>query len=1451
MFGHRPDFVAEAIRRQLDEGFEIGPQSPIAGEIAKTFCQITGSERMTFCNTGSEAVMAAIRVARTVTGRNKIALFSGAYHGLTDEVLVKGLTTRTGEHQSIPVAPGIPREKVSNVTVLEYGAPGSLEWIRQNAKSLAAVLVEPVQSRHPGLQPVEFLKEVRRITEDNGTAFIFDEVVTGFRVHPAGCQALFGIKADLATYGKVVAGGMPIGILAGKAEYMDTLDGGSWQFGDDSVPEVGVTFFAGTFVRHPLTLAAVKSVLQHLMEEGPALQDRITEKTARLVKAINTLFAEKSVPSRVETFGSIFYFSFPTEERFAGLFYHFLRLRGVHLREGFPCFITTAHSDEDIDRIFTAFKQSVDDMQRAGFFPAAPVTLGAASGSVTASHDAAQAPREVPVTESQLEVWLSDQLGDDASCGYNESISISMRGVLNEQAISGAIQQVVARHEALRSTFSEDGEFVRFAPALEVKIASKDFSHLDRAQREAQVAQIVHEDAHTPFRLSEGPLVRAQLIRLEPELTLLIFTAHHIVCDGWSTNVLLDDLARLYNAFRAGVPAQLDAPVQFGTYASHQREFIASLQGKQVEQYWLQQFQTPVSPLGLPTDRPRPPVREFKGATHRRKIGAALYSDVRKLGAKHKCTLFVTLLSAFQILMKRLSGQDDIVVGVPMAGQSLLDDAALVGHCVNFIPIRAHVDGTQKVPEFLAQLRQTVLAAYENQNYTYGRLVRKLSLQRDPSRLPLVEVQFNLERVGDGIQFDGLETQIDANPKSFVNFDLFWNVIESSEGLVLDCDYNTGLFDEATIDRWLSHYESLLAEIAANAERPIAEIPLLNENDLRRWMPGWNETATEYPRELCVHELFEAQVKRSPDAVAVQCDQRELTYAELNRRADQLAGYLQGLGVEPGVLVGLFVDRSLEMMVGLLGILKAGAAYVPIDPTFPPERISFVLADAEASVLLTQERLPGEFVNPDARVVFLDRDWELIRQASPLVGTGAASPKDLAYVIYTSGSTGKPKGVEIPHQAFVNLLCSMQRKPGLEPSDVLLAVTTLSFDIAGLELFLPLCVGAKLVIATREDVVDGHKLLSRLRTSGANVIQATPVTFRLLIEAGWEGIPRVKVLCGGEALPRELAGQLGGLSAAVWNMYGPTETTIWSSTVQVQNDEGPVPIGPPIDNTQFYVLDQAGQLTPIGVPGELHIGGDGLARGYFRRPELTAEKFISSPFGANQNTRLYKTGDLVRCLPSGTFEFLGRLDHQVKLRGFRIELGEIETALARYPGVRQAVVTLREDVSGDKRLVAYVTTDQKTFTVTEARDFLNGKLPYYMMPAAIVRMETMPLTPNGKVDRRALPAPEGASPSRAQSYVAPRNEEETALAGIWEEVLRQERISVQDSLFELGADSLHIFQIVARANKAGMKVTPAHLLKHRTIAALSEALKAENALPGTKEAPALVRVAREKYKVKH
>ena len=1412
LFGHAPDFVREAVAEQLEKGIEIGPQTPQAGRVADLLCEMTGMDRATFCNTGSEAVMAAMRLARTVTGRNKIVMFTGDYHGAFDEVLVKAAGRPGGVPRSRPIAPGIPDEQAANIIVLEYGSSASLETIRTYAHELAAVMVEPVQSRHPNLQPVEFLKELRTITEQTGSALIFDEVVTGFRCHPGGVQALFGIRADLATYGKVIGGGLPIGALAGKAKFMDALDGGMWQYGDASSPETGVTFFAGTFVRHPLAMAACWAVLNHLKAAGPELQNDLSEKTGRLVRTLNGLFEQGAVPARIENFRSLFYFGFPGTERFASLLYYHLREHGIHIQEGFPCFLTTAHSEQDLEQIVSAFRDSIAGMQEGGFLPAPAIE---------------PETQEAPLTEAQLEIRLSAQLGDEESCSFNEGFTVRLRGTLNQAALHDALHTVIQRHDALRSTLTESGEKLRILPRLALPVLLLDLKD------EEGLEQLKAEDAATAFDLFHGPLIRAKLVRLSSEDHVLFITAHHLVCDGWSTNVILDELSKLYTANSRGRSCDLSKAVSFSDYARSQA--LQSVDAK-VEEYWVSEYLEATPPLELPLDRARPALKSYEGSTFITNIDAESYQRIKKAGAQRGSTLFSTLLGGFQALLVRLTGQTDIVVGIPAAAQSLLGQESLVGHCVNFLPIRMKLEGDPAFKDLLTQTRRKVLEAYEHQSYTYGTLVRKLAIPRDPSRLPLIEVQFNLERVGANMQFDELEAQVDQSPKRFVNFDMFLNVVESPAGLKLYCDYNTALLDESTISRWLKHFQTILLGFAANPDRPVSSIPLWNESERNCVVNSWNNTTAIYPSDRCVHHLFEDQASWTPEAPAVSGpdlsgNETRLTYAELNIKADRLAGWLASKGVVRGSLAGIALEPSVEMLIAALAVMKTGAAYVPLDPHFPEDRLSFIRQDAGLALVVSEENWPA---------------LDSLRPASPTV----VQSSDRAYVIYTSGSTGQPKGVEIPHRAVVNFLHSMQREPGISNSDRLLAVTTFSFDIAGLELFLPLVSGAEVIIAGRDTTRDGKALARMLDTKMITMLQATPTTWKMLIEAGWTGSRSLKMLCGGEELTRDLANQLVPLGASLWNMYGPTETTIWSTIWRVQPDDGPVRIGRPIANTQTYVLDPTGEPTPIGVAGELAIGGDGLAIGYLNRPELTASRFVRDPFSPKPNARMYRTGDLARYLPDGDLICLGRLDNQVKIRGHRIELGEIEAALLSHPAVRDAAVIVREDQPGDKRLTAYVVPDHPDSLDTAGlRGALAGRLPEYMIPSFFVSIASLPLTPNGKIDRRALAQTPAPSLVNEKQYAAPDSPEERTLASIWQDILRVDRVGLDDDLFALGADSIHIFQIASRASREGVPVTPKQLLRYRTIRALSGELHRQPDTTPRKSVSSIKAVSRDAFRL--
>ncbi len=980
-----------------------------------------------------------------------------------------------------------------------------------------------------------------------------------------------------------------------------------------------------------------------------------------------------------------------------------------------------------------------------------------------------------PSTPSQREIWSAVMLGDDASRSFNESVSLTLEGPLDVARLQAAVERLVARHQSLRATFSADGltMLVADAGSFETPVVAADSARALKALQRAEVEHV--------FSLEKGPLFRVRIVARSATSHVVLMTAHHIVFDGWSMGVCVKELGALYSG------VQLPDPPTFEAYARAELARPATPAFAQALEYWRARFAGSAPVLELPVDRPRPAARTFNSVREDFVLAPDLVAQLKKLGAKNGASFFNTMLAGFQALLFRLTGQDDLVVGVPAAGQSFVGTDGLVGHCVNTLPVRAYLDGSQPFAALLKSTRTAMLDASEHQAVGFGAIIERLRLPRDPSRLPLASVLFNVDQpvASAANGFEGCRGNVATNPRAFENFEIFINASDTPAGLVLETQYNADLFAAETMRRWLAAFEMMLRALVADPERPLAKLPILPEAD-RAQLTAWNAaTKRDYPS-LTVSQLIERQVDATPDAIALIAGATSLTYRQLDERSNRLAQTLREHGVGKGSLVGLFIERSVDMVVGLLGILKAGGAYVPLDPAFPRDRLAFMMEDAALKLVVA-----GNTPLPEGAptVVKVASEGSSTRLAQ------VATPEDVAYVIYTSGSTGKPKGVEVPHRAVVNFLCSMAREPGLTADDVLVAVTTLSFDIAVLELQLPLTVGAKVVIATREDAVDGAQLKALIDHHRATVMQATPSTWRLLLAAGWEGGAHFKVLVGGEAVPRELANELTRRAGSAWNMYGPTETTVWSTCWRLPHPVTRVQIGTPIANTTSWVLDAALTPVPIGVPGELHLGGDGVTLGYLHRPELTAERFIADPFAPGRT--LYKTGDVARVLPDGSLEYLRRNDHQVKVRGYRIELGEIESALARFPGVTQAAVLVREDRPGDVRLVAYLTGANATDAALRAH--LKGSLPDYMVPQHFVTLPALPLTPNNKLDRKALPAPK--VDASAEVHVAPRTDVERKIEAIWREVLGRDRVSVDDDFFALGGHSLLAAQVMTRLNR--------------------------------------------------
>jgi amino acid adenylation domain-containing protein len=1122
----------------------------------------------------------------------------------------------------------------------------------------------------------------------------------------------------------------------------------------------------------------------------------------------------------------------PLEEVIAGIFADVLQIDAVGAHDGF--FALGGHSllaTQAISRIRAAL--GVDLPLRALFDAPTVAELAARVDAARGAGQGLAAPpltrgvslAHAPLSFGQERLWFLAQMEpDDRS--YNIPLGVRFEGPLDRVALAAALGEVVRRHEVLRTTVAvvDTLPVAVVHDATQVDLPVTSLTSLPEIDRPAALRRATIEEGRRAIDLARGPLFRAHLFELGAEDHVLLLVVHHIVSDGWSSGVLNREVTALYRAFAEGKPSPLaELPIQYADFVAWQRRWLQGDTLSELLTYWTTQLAGAPHVLDLPSDRPRLPMRSHRAGRASIVLPLALAEALKALARAEGATLFMTLLAALDVLLHRYTGQTDILVGSPIAGRGRVETEGLIGFFLNTLVLRARPSGERPFRELLREVKATCLGAYAHQDMPFERLVAEIAPERDLARPPLFQVSFILQNAPkETLALSGVKTSGVRAESAVSTVDLTLAMGESKNGLNATIDYSEDLFDHATIERLFGHFRALLEGIVADPTCAIGALPLLTAAERQLMLVDWNATAMAYPR-VGAHHLIEAQTDAAPDAVAVACEGRELTYRELDRRGNQLARYLQRRGAKPGERIGISTDRSIDMVVAALAVMKSGAAYVPLDPTYPKDRLAFIAADAGLLLLLTQESLAAEVAGISAISVQIDAEWPAIAGESD-ARLDAVDPGSIAYVLYTSGSTGKPKGVRIPHRALANFLTTMRAEPGFTASDRLLAVTSLSFDIAGLELFLPLIAGGVVEIAPRAAVVDGARLAEILVSRAITVMQATPSTWRLLLDAGWQGAP-IKVLVGGEAVPRELVDKLAPRVASVWNMYGPTETTIWSAVQLLHADGGSVPIGRPIGNTQIYVLDGALQPVPIGVPGELHIGGDGVALGYFNRPELTAERFIPSPFIAGAT--LYKTGDLCRFRADGALEFLGRLDFQVKLRGFRIELGEIEAVLAQHPGVIEAVTLVREDKPGDKRLVAYlVTVQDPPLDQADLRAFVGAKLPGYMVPTAYVVLAAMPLTPNGKVDRKALPAPEAGASVEA-TYVAPRNATEQTLAAIWQRVLGREGIGVDDDFFELGGHSLLATQVVVRVAEALQVDVPlAGLFQARTLGGLSAMIEA-------------------------
>ncbi|MDY6838555.1 MAG: amino acid adenylation domain-containing protein [Thermodesulfobacteriota bacterium] len=1048
---------------------------------------------------------------------------------------------------------------------------------------------------------------------------------------------------------------------------------------------------------------------------------------------------------------------------------------------------------------------------------------------------------EVPMSFAQQRLWLLDQL-EPESAAYNIAAAFSLTGLLHVAALEHALNALIRRHESLRTTFTEVAGKPQqiISPTLSLELPVIELRELSEAERNRAVRRLSAEEARRLFDLSQGPLLRATLLRMTEQEYVLLLTLHHIVADEWSMEVLFRELAVLYKALSVDRPSPLNAlPIQYADFAVWQRQW---LQGEELDaqlSYWKDRLADALPSLNLPTDRPRPAMQTFRGSRESRPLlSAAQLQALKALSVEEDATLFMTLLAAFNVLLHRYTGQEDIAVGSPIANRNRIELEGLIGFFLNTLVLRTDLSDDPTFRELLARVRETALEAYAHQDVPFERLVEKLQPERDLSRTPLFQVMFVLR---DGrrqtLELSGVTVTPMEVDTGTSKFDLILFVAEGEDGLRGTVEYNTDLFHKTTIARMLGHYERLLEAIVSDPDQRVGALPLLTAPERHQLLVEWNNTRTEYPGKQWVHQLFESQVERTPDAVAVVFGDQQITYDELNRRANRLAWYLRRLGVGPDVLVGICLERSLDMVAALLAVLKAGGGYVPLDPSYPRERLAFMLEDAPMTALFTQTGLLETLPKHGAKTVCLDSGLEDLTREGETNPVNEGSTESLAYVLYTSGSTGLPKGVAMTHRSLSNLICWQVQNSALPEGARTLQFAPLSFDVSFQEIFSTLCSGGALVLISEESRRDPMELLGCVTAKSIERLFLPFVALQQLVE-GADGRGTVpaglrEIITAGEPLQitRQVASFFSRLTGcALYNQYGPTESHVVTAfALKGPPGDWPLfpPMGRPIANTQIYLLDKDLQPVPPGVPGELYIAGVGLARGYLHRPELTATAFIPNPFGNDPGSRLYNTGDLARYLPDGNMEFLGRIDSQVKIRGFRVELGEIEAALREHPDLRDAVVVARQDGSADRYLAAYVVpVEILAPTISGLRSFLQERLPDYMIPSAWVMLERLPLTPSGKVNRLTLPAPVWKGPEMEDPFVAPKDPLELQLTQLFEDLLGVQGIGVKSDFFELGGHSLLAVRMFTQIEKAfGKRLPLATLFQAPTVERLAEILR--------------------------
>ncbi|ACL75339.1 non-ribosomal peptide synthetase [Ruminiclostridium cellulolyticum] len=1406
LFGHNSKFITDSVEEELKKGTPLGPMSRLAGEVAALVCEITGMDRAAFYNSGTEAVMVALRIARAVTGKKKIVIFAGSYHGTFDGVLARAHTA-SQEPKAVPIAPGIPQNMVEDVMILDYNDKQSLEIIRRHSHELAAVLVEPVQSRRPDIQPKEFLQQLRKLTCEMGVALIFDEIISGFRIQPGGAQAWFGIEADLATYGKVAGGGMPIGIVAGRSEYMDAIDGGMWRYGDDSYPgyDDKRTFVAGTFCHHPLAMSAAKASLNYIKEQGEELQNKLNERTAYLVKKLNKYFEDNELPIYMVNYGSLFRFVLKGDIEL--LFYHLIK-RGIYVWEGRNCFLSTAHTDQDIEYIISATIDSIEEMKADEFLTNSPAKNGSGTSLNNISMPLAisnefknnipckeENIEKIPLTQEQTQLWFLVQSDIDGQVAYNENSIIKLRGDLNFDIMYDAFKQVIKRHEALRTTIEVEGNNQIIHPDISLDMPLIDFSNLNSIDRYEKIGEWLIEEGKKPFDLTKGPLFRINILKEGQQEHTLFFAIHHIIADGWSTGILVNELGELYTSGVRRRDSKLPKPVQFKEYISWQESQKTSASWASARAFWREQFAKAIPMTELPCDYPRPSGRTYRGARYHFSLENSLYTALKTISAKEHGTLYMTMLAGFNLLLHRLSGTEQVVVGIPSAGQSMMGSGRLIGQCVKMLPVNSCINNSITFSEYLGNIKELLMQSFEYQNYSFS----DLDDDHEAVHIPQITVMFNMDRPLDAPGFYGLEAEILPYPISFVQYDLGINVVEIEKQLQIDFDYNTDLFDAKTVELWAEYFKALLLEISKKPNDLICTFSLNNQERIN------NTVKYEKCSEL-IHIMFEKIAENNPAAIALDFGTKKVTYSELYLRATQIASLITKEGI--GRLTAIYVNDITNMTASILASMKSGNPYILLDKNF----IDYKLDDIE--LMITD----SEITTGKAVEIRIGKELSNVESIHEL--NADIKPDDLmclAHIQHEKGETEK-LGISYKHAA---IRCSeMKDRLGLQSGERVACFIS-PIHNAGLEALLPALTAGCCV-----SIYD----TTEIRNMDFNVAIMSFVQWKhLTMESGWEHVESLRIISvsGSQMLNGHVEAwrKTALASTGVIYAYKPerlpfTISTLDISTIELEAPIKKLPLGC-IVGGYAYIMDSFMQLTPECIPGCIYVSGF--------IPFEGNDRCIPDIFSNIRGDNLYNTCENARRLRNGEIELLGNKENTTKIRNYFVDLKYIEAVLYMHPAVSQAYLISKED----GRITAYIAAKGTGISSRELTRYLKHLLPDYVTGITFITMEELPVNPDGCLNISALPT---LNEQHREGSDTPRTPLEKEVYAIWSEVLGFSDIGINDDFFEIGGYSLLAIRLVSRMNEVfkvnlGLKT----IIDLPTIAGIANEVEKKRVLQDGKE----------------